>query len=242
MPRDAFSFPPHAYLVSSFFISGLWERQCYWHHSLACFILKTYNIHIAVAMTMLIMVITAHADSKHKRIQASHYTKVNWWLFLEQIIPPHKEPCFTHIKQWNRAQNSPCALIPPCTQLSTAEFGTWRTSLSSSISLQPGIPTGTQQQHCMLLRVQLLTVHFLMSLGKPSHRCCPTSLRAHANKPTCQATDTCSRSLNSALFLTCVLAKALKSHSHTTTERSFETQWRRSSWILIWFCFRRLPG
>lgn len=33
-------------------------------------------------MTMLIMVITAHADSKHKRVQASHYTKVNWLLFF----------------------------------------------------------------------------------------------------------------------------------------------------------------
>lgn len=31
---------------------------------------------------LLIMVIAAHADSKHKRVQASHYTKVNPLLFF----------------------------------------------------------------------------------------------------------------------------------------------------------------
>lgn len=52
--------------------------------------------------------------------------------FLGTDNSTHKEPCIIHIKQQRRTQNSPCALIPPHTQLSTAEFGSWRTSLSSS--------------------------------------------------------------------------------------------------------------
>ena len=112
------------------------------------------------------MVIAAHADSKHKRVQASHYIKVNQLLsFLEQITPRHKEPCFIHTKQRRRTWKSHSAFIPSHPQLSAPKGGTWRTSPSTPAPAR--FPPRDPASALSTAAGALQAVPFLTYLGEP---------------------------------------------------------------------------